>query len=73
MSSPKASPPHADPLARASKFTMLLSRDERTWLYELASGDGVPASVYLRTLIRSQHRDMAGIIEAKANAKVRKK
>lgn len=37
---------------------MLLSKDERTQLYELAVADGVPASVYLRTLIRNVHRDM---------------
>ena len=43
--------------ARGSKFTMLLSRDERSQLYELAMHDGVPASVYLRTLIRTVHRD----------------
>ena len=43
--------------ARGSKFTMLLSKDERTQLYELAVADGVPASVYLRTLIRTVHRD----------------
>ena len=57
------------PLPRASKFTMLLSGDEREKLYELASADGVPASVYLRTLIRKRHREMAGLIEAKKPTK----
>lgn len=45
---------------------MLLSGDEREKLYELASADGVPASVYLRTFIRNRHREMAGVIEAKS-------
>lgn len=40
--------------ARGSKFTMLLSKDEQTQLHELAGREGVPASVYLRMLIRSE-------------------
>jgi hypothetical protein len=43
--------------ARGSKFTMLLSKDERSKLYELASADGVPASVYLRTMIRTEYSE----------------
>lgn len=36
---------------------MLLSRDEQAQLHELASHSGVPASVYLRTLIRNVHAE----------------
>jgi hypothetical protein len=39
---------------RGSKFTMLLSRDEQVQLHKLAGHEGVPASVYLRMLIRSE-------------------
>jgi hypothetical protein len=39
---------------RGSKFTMLLSKDEQVQLHELAGREGVPASVYLRMLIRSE-------------------
>lgn len=46
---------------------MLLSKDERAQLYELAVADGVPASVYLRTLIRNVHRDL--LIGAKKGSK----
>jgi hypothetical protein len=42
---------------RGSKFTMLLSRDEQAQLHELAAHSGVPASVYLRMLIRNVHKD----------------
>ena len=42
---------------RGSKFTMLLSRDEQAQLHELAAHSGVPASVYLRMLIRDVHKD----------------
>jgi hypothetical protein len=42
---------------RGSKFTMLLSRDEQAQLHELAAHSGVPASVYLRTLIRKVHAE----------------
>lgn len=52
-------PSRSKATARGSKFTMLLSRDERSQLYELASNDGVPASVYLRTLIRTMHHKSA--------------
>jgi hypothetical protein len=72
MTSPKTSD-HAVALTRASKFTMLLSRDEREQLYELAMDDGVPASVYLRTLIRNVHRtreaDKTGKASPKSKAK----
>ncbi len=37
---------------RGSKFTMLLSKDEQVQLHALADREGVPASVYLRMLIR---------------------
>ncbi len=43
---------------RSSKFTMLLSKDEHVQLHELAGREGVPASVYLRMLIRSEAATM---------------
>lgn len=43
---------------RGSKFTMLLSKEEQVQLHELAGHEGVPASVYLRMLIRSEGAKM---------------
>lgn len=45
---------------RGSKFTMLLSKDEQVQLHELAGREGVPASVYLRMLIRSEGTKVRG-------------
>jgi len=45
---------------RGSKFTMLLSKDEQAKLHELAGQQGVPASVYLRMLIRSEGAKLNG-------------
>jgi hypothetical protein len=55
MAKPKAK--KAKVAGRGSKFTLLLSRDESAQLRELAARDGVPASVFLRLLIRKIHAD----------------
>ena len=39
---------------------MLLSKDEQAKLHELAGQQGVPASVYLRMLIRSEGAKLNG-------------
>lgn len=46
--------PKGDP--RESKFTLLLSDEERAMLSELANEEGLSAAMWLRRLIRSQHK-----------------
>jgi hypothetical protein len=43
---------------RGTKFTMLLSKSESLQLRELAKKDGVPASTFLRSLIRRLHEEL---------------
>lgn len=46
--------PKGDP--RESKFTLLLSEEERNMLVELAHEEGLSAAMWLRRLIRAQHK-----------------
>jgi len=48
--------PKGDP--RESKFTMLLSDEERAMLVELATEEGLSAAMWLRRLILGQHRKL---------------
>ncbi len=48
--------PKGDP--RESKFTMLLSDEEREMLSELANEGGLSAAMWLRQLIHGQHRKL---------------
>jgi hypothetical protein len=48
--------PKGDP--RESKFTVLLSDEERAMLVELATEEGLSAAMWLRRLIHGQHRKL---------------